>query len=132
VDKKRECSRFRGVVQIDLTCSRIKDYILENCTEHFGGAVNVWFGFGGQLDDLRVTTAFKIKYTMSDHPCSSSPTSCRSGSAESVVLPVPERPKKTATSPFSPTLAETVHAHHPLLRQEVVRIENTLFLVSPA
>src|SRR5689334_15695813 len=40
------------------------------------------------------------------HPCSSSPIRSRSGSAESVVLPVPERPKNNAVSPFLPTLAE--------------------------
>ena len=35
---------------------------------------------------------------MSDQPCSSSPISRRVGLAESVVLPVPERPKNTAVS----------------------------------
>ena len=39
-------------------------------------------------------------------PCSSSPISARSGSAESVVFPVPESPKKTATRPSSPMFAE--------------------------
>ena len=32
--------------------------------------------------------------------------SCRVGSAESVVFPVPESPKKMAVSPPAPTLAE--------------------------
>src|SRR4030081_2269800 len=39
-------------------------------------------------------------------PCSSSPISVRLGSADSVVLPVPERPKKMALSPSGATLAE--------------------------
>src|SRR5690554_2159066 len=39
-------------------------------------------------------------------PCSSSPISLRCGSADKVVFPVPERPKKMDVSPFSPTLAE--------------------------
>src|SRR5437588_744758 len=39
-------------------------------------------------------------------PCSSSPIKVREASAESVVLPVPDRPKKIAQSPFGPTLAE--------------------------
>jgi hypothetical protein len=39
-------------------------------------------------------------------PCSSSPISVRLGSADSVVFPVPERPKKIALSPPGPTLAE--------------------------
>src|SRR2546425_1743047 len=42
----------------------------------------------------------------SDQPCSSSPINRRSGSAESVVFPVPERPKNSAQSPGLPTLAE--------------------------
>ena len=42
----------------------------------------------------------------SDQPCSSSPSSVRLGSADSVVLPVPESPKKIAESPLGPTLAE--------------------------
>jgi hypothetical protein len=47
-----------------------------------------------------------LKTPSSAQPCSSSPIRCRSGSAESVVLPVPERPKKTATRPSSSTFAE--------------------------
>ena len=39
-------------------------------------------------------------------PCSSSPISVRCGSADSVVLPVPDRPKNSAESPCGPTLAE--------------------------
>src|SRR5712664_2697016 len=34
---------------------------------------------------------------LSPQPCSSSPIKCRSGSADSVVLPVPDKPKKIAT-----------------------------------
>lgn len=48
-----------------------------------------------------------FRYTpSSSQPCSSSPIRRRFGSVDRVVFPVPERPKKTATSPFSPTLAE--------------------------
>src|SRR3546814_10051417 len=43
---------------------------------------------------------------VSDQPCSSSPISVRDASAESVVLPVPDRPKKIAVSPSAPMLAE--------------------------
>ncbi len=39
-------------------------------------------------------------------PCSSSPIRRRAGSAERVVLPVPERPKNRAVTPSAPTLAE--------------------------
>mmetsp|Transcript_19713 Transcript_19713/g.62050 ORF Transcript_19713/g.62050 Transcript_19713/m.62050 type:complete len:284 (+) Transcript_19713:853-1704(+) len=41
----------------------------------------------------------------SSQQCSSSPMIGRVGHAESVVLPVPESPKRSATSPRSPTLA---------------------------
>ena len=47
-----------------------------------------------------------LKMPSSDQPCSSSPIRWRSGSAESVVLPVPESPKNTATRPSRPTFAE--------------------------
>jgi hypothetical protein len=42
----------------------------------------------------------------SDQQCSSSPISARRGSADSVVLPVPDRPKNSETSPSLPSLAE--------------------------
>src|SRR5208283_4882007 len=48
----------------------------------------------------------KLNTPLLPHPCSSSPMSVRPGSAESVVLPVPERPKKIAVSPSLPVLAE--------------------------
>src|SRR3546814_8889222 len=48
----------------------------------------------------------KLKMAVSDQPCSSSPISVRDASAESVVLPVPDRPKKIAVSPSAPMLAE--------------------------
>jgi len=41
-----------------------------------------------------------------DQPVSSSPMRVRFGSADSVVLPVPESPKNSAESPLAPTLAE--------------------------
>jgi hypothetical protein len=47
-----------------------------------------------------------LKTPCSLQPCSSSPISVRDASADSVVLPVPERPKKIAVSPFGPILAE--------------------------
>ena len=57
---------------------------------------------------------------MSLQPCSSSPISRRCGSLDSVVLPVPERPKKSAVSPSSPTFAEQCIGMHALQRQRVV------------
>ncbi len=39
------------------------------------------------------------------HECSSSPSRARVGSAESVVLPVPERPRSRAERPSEPSFA---------------------------
>ncbi|KTF07643.1 hypothetical protein MGSAQ_000862 [marine sediment metagenome] len=39
-----------------------------------------------------------MKMPVSDQPCSSSPIRTRDGSADRVVLPVPDRPKKIALS----------------------------------
>ena len=47
-----------------------------------------------------------LKTPRSVQQCSSSPIKARLGSADRVVLPVPERPKKTVTSPLSPALAD--------------------------
>ena len=57
---------------------------------------------------------------MSLQPCSSSPISRRFGSLDSVVLPVPDRPKKSAVSPSSPMFAEQCIEQHALQRQRVV------------
>ena len=46
--------------------------------------------------------------------------SARSGSAESVVLPVPDSPKKSAVSPCAADVGRAVHRQHALLRHEVV------------
>jgi hypothetical protein len=54
------------------------------------------------------------------------------GSADSVVLPVPESPKKIATSPFSPTLAEQCMGNTPSSgRRSFIRLKID-FLISPA
>src|SRR3546814_14551043 len=48
----------------------------------------------------------KLNTPLALQPCSSSPIRLRLGSAERVVLPVPERPKKIAVSPVGPMFAE--------------------------
>src|SRR3546814_3467121 len=53
-----------------------------------------------------LTHSFPTRRSSDLQPCSSSPISVRLASADSVVLPVPERPKKTALLPSGPTLAE--------------------------
>ena len=57
---------------------------------------------------------------MSLQPCSSSPISRRRGSLDSVVLPVPDRPKKSAVSPVVADVRRAVHRHDALQRQRVV------------
>src|SRR4029453_2122140 len=75
----------------------------------------------------------KLKTPESDQPCSSSPMSLRPGSAERVVLPVPESPKKSATSPPSPTLAEQCIGKTPRsVGKTKLRTVKMLFLISPA
>ena len=51
-------------------------------------------------------TESTINWGPIDQPCSSSPISVRLASADSVVLPVPLRPKKIALLPSAPILAE--------------------------
>ncbi len=56
-----------------------------------------------------------------------------SGSAESVVLPVPERPKKSATSSLSPMFAEQCIGKTPCsVGRTKLRTLKMLFLISPA
>ena len=61
-----------------------------------------------------------LKTPLSPQPCSSSPISERSGSAESVVFPVPESPKKIATRPCVVDVRRAVHREDALERKPVV------------
>ena len=56
----------------------------------------------------------------------------RLASAESVVFPVPERPKKRATSPSSPTLAEQCMGSTPSAGRRWFSTLKIDFLISPA
>jgi len=56
-----------------------------------------------------------LKIPFTPQQCSSSPIRWRRESAESVVFPVPERPKKRAVSPLSPMLAEQCMERIPCL-----------------
>ena len=55
---------------------------------------------------IAVAWSSKLNTPSSLQPCSSSPIKPRDASADNVVFPVPDRPKKSATSPPGPTLAE--------------------------
>src|SRR5256885_3639974 len=65
-------------------------------------------------------------------PCSSSPIKVREASADRVVLPVPDSPKKIAQSPFGPTLAEQCIGNTSRVGSTKLRYPNTDFLISPA
>ncbi len=67
----------------------------------------------------------------SAQPCSSSPIRRRSGSVDSVVLPVPERPKNTATRPSSLTLAEQCMDSTPVSGRRSFISVKIDFLISP-
>ena len=75
------------------TLPRITQFLGEDSRKHFEAVQAILAKVG-------------VPFSLNDRLCSSSPINWRSGSAESVVLPVPERPKKSATSPDVPTLAE--------------------------
>ena len=62
---------------------------------------------------------------------SSSPIRRRPGSADSVVLPVPERPKRIAASPRSPTFAEQCMERKPWLGRRKFITVKIVFFTSP-
>ena len=69
-----------------------------------------------------------LKMPSSLQQCSSSPISLRRGSAESVVLPVPERPKNSDTSPCAPFVGRAVHRQDAAAGHQVVhQREDALF-----
>ena len=61
-----------------------------------------------------------LKTPLSPQPCSSSPIRERSASAESVVLPVPDSPKKIATWPCVVDVRRAMHREDALERQPIV------------
>src|SRR5690625_481947 len=65
-------------------------------------------------------------------PCSSSPINLRYGSADKVVLPVPDSPKNKATSPSLPTFAEQCMDKIFFRGNKRFIMEKTDFLISPA
>src|SRR5229473_6711790 len=70
----------------------------------------------------------KLKIPASLQPCSSSPIRWRSGSADKVVLPVPERPKKQSGLAIDAAIGGTVHRENLTVREKIVQHrENGLF-----
>jgi hypothetical protein len=68
----------------------------------------------------------------SPQPCSSSPINHLFGSADNVVLPVPERPKKSDTSPFSPAFAAQCIGKTSCSGKMKFKTPNIDFFISPA
>jgi hypothetical protein len=73
-----------------------------------------------------------LKIPRSLQPCSSSPINARPASAESVVLPVPESPKKTAVSPSGPSFAEQCMVSTPRCGSRKFITLKIDFFISPA
>eukprot|EP00965_Chrysotila_dentata_P262390 6214557-Pleurochrysis_carterae.AAC.3 len=73
-----------------------------------------------------------LKTPLSVHTCSSSPRSERSGSALSVVLPVPDKPKKRVTSPLGPWLHDEWRGSTPRSGMWYIIRVSTPFFISPA
>ena len=65
-------------------------------------------------------------------PCSSSPINEQVGSADKVVLPVPDKPKNKATLPSELTLAEQCIGRTSFSGSKKFCAENIDFLSSPA
>ena len=63
--------------------------------------------------------------------CSSSPMRSRSGSADRVVLPVPDNPNRMALSPPVPTLAEQCIESCPFCGCTKFMTVNMVFLFTP-
>src|SRR5690554_1579868 len=73
-----------------------------------------------------------LNTTPSPQPCSSSPIRLRAGSADRVVLPVPDKPKNNVVSPSSPTLAAQCIGKTSCAGNRKFCTENMAFFISPA
>ena len=121
---------LRRVVEIEST-ELVDGDVLEHGPEGVRCLPDLRLGVPRETNRLRVAAALDVEHAAPPQPCSSSPISRRSGSAESVVLPVPERPKKTATSPSSPTLAEQCIGNTPSSGSRSFITVKIDFLISP-
>ena len=117
-----------AVVVVGNARLRIEHHVLQHGAEAVGGVPDHRLGFLRELDGLGVAAALEIEDAVRDPSrVSSSPISVRFGSAESVVLPVPDRPKNSALSPSVTDIGRAVHRHDVLRRQiEVERGEHRL------
>ncbi len=123
----------RGIVEIRRAGGGIDHDVLHHRAEAFGGGVDLRLGVAREADGLGVAAAFEVEMPEFDQPCSSSPRSWREESFDSVVLPVPERPKKIAEPlRVEGRVGRAMHRHHALAGQDVVQIGEDDFFISPA
>ena len=124
--------RHAVVVQIQTTRDRIEGDIFQHGAEAPGTGVNLRLGLFGQTDDFGVAAIFKVEDAVVAPAMFVVANQMREGSAESVVLPVPDSPKKIATSPSAPTLAEQCIDSTPCSGNRKFNTVKTVFLISPA
>ena len=98
--------RDRIVDEIGVPGILTQHHVFQNCSEALGGGEDFRLPFRREVDRLRVTATLEVEDPVVAPAVFVVADQARSFSAESVVLPVPERPKKRATSPSRPTLAE--------------------------
>ena len=95
------------ILELYAARDRIEDHILEDRAEHLRRAVDVRLALRREIDHLGVAAALEVEDAFGRPPVLVVADEARArGSADSVVLPVPDRPKNSAVSPALPTFAE--------------------------
>ena len=97
--------RFR--CEVELARHRVGGHVLDDRPEPAGRGEDVGLVHRRQPDRLRVAAALEVEQPVRrPSRARRRRSSVRSGSALSVVLPVPDRPKNSAASPPGPTFAD--------------------------
>ena len=123
---------LRVVVEIEHAALVDRD-VLEHGAEAVHRVPDLGLGLGREADRLRVAAALEVEdAVVAPAVLVVADQQARSGSAESVVLPVPESPKKTATSfPSRDTFAEQCIGMTPSSGSRSFISVKTDFLISP-
>ena len=106
----------------------IDDDVLQHRRETVRGGPDLRLSGFRQPDRLRVAAALEIEDAVVRPAVLVVAQQFARGSAESVVLPVPERPKKTASFAVLADIRRAVHGHDVLARQNVVQEREHAFL----
>jgi hypothetical protein len=92
----------------------IVDHVLEDRPEAPRGREDLRLGVGREADHLGVAAVLEVEHARgAPAVLVVADEAARRVGAESVVFPVPERPKKIAESPVAPTFAEQCIARTP-------------------